>query len=89
MKYNDFKRTLRRVGFKNKEFAQLIAVHEKTISNMAKKENIPNHMAIIVVLMDILSNYKIPFKSELSNLNLQKSEPRGNNISKKQGNVDE
>lgn len=82
MDYQEFKRHMGKAGLVNREFASLIGVHEKTISNMSKKNKIPNHMAALVVLMGLLADKHISFKDELRNLCLKKADPRGKSFSK-------
>ncbi len=77
MNYKEFKRHMGKAGLLNREFANLIGVHEKTISNMSQKDRVPNHMAALVVLMGLLADKHIPFKKELQGLGLKKADPRG------------
>lgn len=71
-----------KAGLVNREFADLIGVHEKTISNMSNKERVPNHMAALVLLMGLLADKQISFKDELLALCLKKADPRGKSFPK-------
>ncbi len=84
MRYDEFKRHMGKSGLVNKTFAELIGVHEKTLSNMAQKEKIPNHAAALVVLMGILAENNIPFRDALEKLKLKKAAPRGKSFNKKE-----
>lgn len=86
MNYKEFKRHMGKAGLVNREFAHLIGVHEKTISNMSKKEKIPNHMAALVLLMGLLADKHISFKDELEELGLKKADPRGRSFIKSEQN---
>lgn len=77
MDYKEFKRHMGKAGLVNREFANLVGVHEKTISNMSKRERVPNHMAAIVLLMGLLADKHISFRGELEGLRLKKADPRG------------
>lgn len=86
MNYQEFKRQMGKAGLLNREFATLIGVHEKTISNMAKKNKVPNHMAALVVLMGLLADKHISFENELRQLNLKKAGSRGRSFPKNENN---
>lgn len=86
MNYKEFKRHMGKAGLVNREFANLIGVHEKTISNMSKKEKVPNHMAALVLLMGLLADKHILFRDELKELGLKKADPRGRSFVKNERN---
>lgn len=83
MNYAEFKRHMGKSGLANREFAELIGVHEKTISNMSKRDNVPNHMAALILLMGLLADKHIAFRDDLLFLELKKANPRGKSFNRK------
>lgn len=83
MNYDEFRRQLGKAGLTNKEFAELLALNEKSVSNLATKEAIPNHIAIISTLMGCLADNGISFREKIEKLHIKKAEARGNGFKKK------
>lgn len=77
MNYKEFKRNLGKAGLTNKAFAQLLAINEKSITNMAQKPAVPNHYAVIALLMGELADNGIEFQEKVLNLKLKEAKPRG------------
>lgn len=77
MNYEEFRRHLGKAGLTNKAFAKLVAINEKSVTNMAQKPEVPNNYAVIALLMGELADNGIEFKSKLLKLELKEARPRG------------
>ena len=88
MRYEEFRRHIGKAGLTNKQFAKLVAINDKSISNLAKLGKVPNHLAIIALLMGELADNGMEFKTKVEKLCLQKAEPRGKGFLKKRINND-
>lgn len=80
MDYEEFKRQLGKAGLSGREFADLLKLNRNSISNLAQKEKVPDHLAIIASLMGEMAEHKIDFRSVIERVDLKKNEPRGKNI---------
>lgn len=83
MKYEEFRRNLGKAGLTNKQFAKLITLSDKSISNLSGRKEVPNHLAIIALLMGELADNGIGFKEKIDGLDLKKAKPRGKGFTKK------
>lgn len=86
MDYEEFRRHLGKAGLTNKAFAELLSINEKSITNMAQKPEIPNHYAVIALLMGELADNGIEFKEKVLNLELKLAKPRGKGFTSKHTN---
>jgi hypothetical protein len=77
MNYDEFRRHLGKAGLTNKRFAQLIGMNEKSLTNMAQKGVVPNHVAALALLMGLLADNHVPFQEQLEKEGFVKAEPRG------------
>ena len=50
MPYADFLEELRKAGLSVREFAELMGMNPNSISNYARKGDLPTHLALIAVL---------------------------------------
>lgn len=82
MDYEEFKRQLGKAGLTGREFADLLQLNRNSISNLAQKDMVPNHYAIIAALLGEMAENKIDFRSVLKRIELKKNEPRGKGFSK-------
>lgn len=80
--YEEFRRHLGKAGLTNKAFAELVAINEKSVTNMAQKPEVPNHYAVIALLMGELADNGIEFKAKLLRLELKDAKPRGKGFEK-------
>ena len=71
-----FRRHLGKAGLTNKAFAELVAINEKSVTNMAQKPEVPNNYAVIALLTGELADNGIEFKSKLLKLELKEARPR-------------
>jgi len=76
MEYNEFVRHINKAGLSIKDFAGLIKVQPKTITNLSKKNEIPKHLIIIAVLLGEIVDKGLDYKYlfEKMNLSYQKYE---------------
>jgi predicted transcriptional regulator len=69
MDYETFKACVRRTGLEIKEFAGLIGMNHRSISNYSKSVAIPEHLALIVLMMVELRKHDIDYKVIFDKLN--------------------
>jgi hypothetical protein len=77
MKYDEFQRHVGKAGLTIKEFAQLIRMNRVTISNLAKKGEVPAHLAIIACLMGEMADRGLDFRRALESLDITPRKARG------------
>jgi hypothetical protein len=77
MDYKTFKSHIGRAKLTNKEFAELVGLNTKSITNFAAKDNVPIHWAIVAVLMGELSHNEVEFMHLLGRLNIMPNKVRG------------
>lgn len=77
MEYEEFKRQLGKSGLSIGEFADLVKLNRKSISNYSMQGGVPSHLAIISVLLAELSRNEIEFKPLLVRLQLVSKKSRG------------
>lgn len=71
MHYSEFRRQIGRAGLTNREFAKLLKVNERSVSNMSSLDSVPNHMALIAFLMGELADNGVNFREKLMMLPLK------------------
>jgi len=76
MDYQEFKRHIGKASLNTKTFAELIGVQQSSITNYAKKGEVPNHLAIIACLMGEMAENRLDFKSKIKNLELKEPTKR-------------
>lgn len=77
MTYDEFRRQLGKAGLTAKEFAELLKLNRNSITNYAKSDSIPSHLAVIAVLLGELAEHKIDFHGPLSRIEITPNKPRG------------
>ncbi len=77
MEYDEFQRLVGKAGLKLKEFAELVRMQPASISNLAKREAVPSHLAIIAVLMGEMAEARLDFRQPLSRLDIVPKKSRG------------
>jgi len=82
MDYDEFQRQIGKSGLTLKKFAELMKMNRVSISNLAQKGTVPNHLAVISTLMGLLSDKKVPFIEQINELNLEPMSPRGKGFDK-------
>ena len=77
MTYEEFQAELDRADMSVRVFAELIGMRPNSVSNYAKRGEVPSHLAVIVTLMAELSSQAIDFSSALERLDIAPKRPRG------------
>lgn len=77
MRYEEFKRQLGKAGLTIAEFAELVKLNRKSISNYSKHGDIPSHLAVIITLLAEMAERKIDFRPILLKLQIEVNKPRG------------
>lgn len=76
MQYDEFHRRLRRAELSIKEFADFLGVNPKSISNYSQKGEVPNHLALIALMLAELIKYDVKPKDITAILNTLGRRPR-------------
>lgn len=71
MNYKEFRRHLGKAGLTINEFSALINVRPNSISNYAKKNNVPEVYAVIAVLAGETADHGIDFRNTLSKFGIR------------------
>ncbi len=79
MDYQTFKLCVRRAGMEIKDFAGMVGLNHRSISNYSKRGEIPMHLAIMAVMMVELVKQDVDLKavfakSELTGRHRKKTE---------------
>lgn len=77
MRYEEFKRQLGKAGLTIAEFAELVKLNPKSISNYSKQGDVPSHLAVIITLLAEMAERKIDFRPILLKLPIEVNKPRG------------
>jgi len=76
MKYEEFTRNIGKAGLTIKEFAELIKANPNSITNLAKKDNVPKNLAIIVALLGELVEKGVEYKHLFEKMDLEPQKAR-------------
>lgn len=77
MEYEEFKRQLGKAGITVREFADLVRLQPNSVTNYARRGEVPSHLALIVTLMGEMAENQIDFRITLSRLSIGPNKPRG------------
>lgn len=77
MEYDEFQRHVGKAGLTLREFASLIRMNRVSISNLAKKGDVPSHLAVIACLMGEMAERKVDFRAALTKIEIGSKKPRG------------
>ena len=77
MTYGEFLRQLGKAGLTVREFAKLIRMNRVSISNNAKKGQVPSHLAVIACLMGEMAENGINYREALSRIDIEPRKARG------------
>ena len=77
MPYVDFLEELRKAGLSVREFAELMGMNPNSISNYARKGDLPTHLALIAVLVVGISEMGGDYKRIMSRVERVRKMPRG------------
>jgi hypothetical protein len=87
MIYDEFQRQVGKAGLTLKEFASLLRMNRTSLSNLAKKHEVPAHLAVIATLMGEMADNGIDFRRALSRIDITPKKPRGGGAKGKFGGV--
>lgn len=71
--YKEFRRHLGKAGLTINEFSALIRVRPNSISNYAKKGNVPDEYAVIAVLVGEAADHGLDFRNALAKFGIRTS----------------
>ncbi|MBC3871140.1 XRE family transcriptional regulator [Undibacterium oligocarboniphilum] len=77
MTYKEFCRQLGKAGLNIREFAELVKMNQKSVTNCAKRGEIPSHLAVISTLLGEMGERKIDFRAVLAGIEITPKKPRG------------
>jgi hypothetical protein len=77
MTYSEFLLELSRAGLSVRAFAELISMNPNSISNYARSNEVPAHLALIAVLVAEMSAKGLDFRRVIAKVELIPKKPRG------------
>lgn len=77
MDYKTFRIHLRRADLTNKEFAELVKLNAKSITNYKQANEVPVHWAIVALLMGEMAVGGLDFRQSLSKMEIEPNKVRG------------
>jgi len=78
MIYDEFKRHLGDAGISISEFAALMGMpHRQAITNYSKFGAVPDHLAVIVVLLSALAYLGVDARTALDGVDMKRKKGRG------------
>lgn len=78
MNYKAFRSHLGRAGLTNKDFAELVKLNSKSITNYKKADKVPVHWAIVAMLMGELAGNGLEFRHLIRRMEIEPNKVRGN-----------
>jgi hypothetical protein len=86
MTYNNFQRQLGKAGITIRGFAEIMKMNRTSLTNYAKKGEVPSHLAVIATLMGEMAEREIDFRQILCRVDIKPKKARGSGIDKFGGN---
>ncbi|MFP3558202.1 XRE family transcriptional regulator [Paraburkholderia sp. SIMBA_049] len=77
MTYTEFLRHVGKAGLTVKAFADLIKMNCVSLSNCAKKGEVPSHLAVIAALMGEMADKGLDYRSVIARIDIARKKPRG------------
>ncbi|HEX8533170.1 MAG TPA: XRE family transcriptional regulator [Allosphingosinicella sp.] len=77
MRYSDFLTELHGSDLTVRAFAQIVGRNPNSVSNYAQKGEVPDHLALIAVLIGELWRHGIDYGATLDRVNPVRKKPRG------------
>lgn len=77
MSYNDFLDELTKAGLTVRAFAELIGMNPNSITNYARVQAVPGHLALIAVLIAELSVQGLDYRGPIAKVDIAPKKPRG------------
>jgi len=85
MTYDEFSRQVGKAGLTIREFADLIKMNRVSLSNCARRGEVPSHLAVIATLLGEMAERKIDYRPLLSSVEIKRKKPRGAGVGGKFG----
>lgn len=82
MTYKEFYRHLGKAGLSIREFADLVKMNHNSVTNCAKRGEVPSHLAVIATLLGGMADRKIDYRELLAGIDIAPKKPRGAGIGK-------
>jgi transcriptional regulator with XRE-family HTH domain len=77
MSYAEFLMELARAGLSVRAFAELLGMNPNSVSNYARAEELPTHLALIAVLVAELSVQGLDYRAAIAKVECTPKKPRG------------
>ena len=77
MIYEEFLRQLGKAGLSIRTFSELIGMNRNSVSNYARKGEVPAHLAVMAALMGEMQEHGLDFRAVLERIVLKPKKPRG------------
>ena len=77
MEYEEFQRQLGKAGLTIKAFAELLCMNRVSISNLAKKGEVPVHLAVIASLMGEMADSGIDYRAVIARIKIEPRQAKG------------
>ena len=77
MTYTEFQRHVGKAGLTVKAFANLIKMNRVSLSNCARRGEVPSHLAVIAALMGEMADKGMDFRDVLGRIDIAPKKPRG------------
>ena len=77
MEYDEFQRQLGKAGLTIKAFAELLCMNRVSISNLAKKGEVPVHLAVIASLMGEMADKGVDYRSVIARIKIEPRQAKG------------
>ncbi|MEQ0770899.1 XRE family transcriptional regulator [Paraburkholderia tropica] len=77
MTYTEFLRHVGKAGLTVRAFADLIKMNCVSLSNCAKKGEVPSHLAVIAALMGEMADNGVDYRSVIARIDITRKKPRG------------
>lgn len=77
MNYEELLRNIGKSGLTIRDFAELLGMNRVSISNLAKKEEVPVHLGIIAALMGEMAEHGLDFRPVIAKMNIKPRPAKG------------
>jgi hypothetical protein len=77
MTYADFQAELTRAGLTVRAFAELVAMNPNSVSNYARANEVPTHLALIAALIGEMGARGVDFRAVIAKVELTPKRARG------------
>jgi hypothetical protein len=77
MSYANFLLELERVGLSVRAFAELVGMNPNSVSNYARRGELPTHLALIAALIAELGSHGLDYRQAIARVEVAPKKPRG------------